>query len=266
MLRRIDILIPVLAVFGILNAAPVGNTSAPELIQKGLVISCDSWIDFRAGYEGDFVADGRMTQYEQGFGRLDNYQQWTNSGTATLNVLDRLDLYAVFGSSRTEADWRFNDASAGTVARIELKTEDCFLWAAGARAILYEWGNASLGLGGRYSSCNYLPESLASNGRSQPVNGSQFFWKEWQINFDASYKIHLFTPYIGIKYLNARTQLKDFLVPISASLSGSNSFRNRIPVGLYLGCTLSNRHYFMLNLEGRLVDEEAITISADFRF
>lgn len=266
MIKKFAVSIAMFVACTALNAAPVGNTSAPELIQEGFLISCDSWINFRLGYEGDFVADGRMKQHDQGVGRVDTYEQWTNSGTVTLNILDRMDIYGVFGSSRTEADWRFGDLSAGTVSRIELETKYCFLWAAGARAILYEWCNASVGLGGRYSSCNYRPVWLTSDGLLQSVSGSHFSWREWQINLDASYKIDLFTPYIGIKYSNARTQLKDFLVPISADLTGSNSFKNRIPVGLYLGCTLSTGQYFMLNVEGRLIDEEAVTISGDFRF
>lgn len=265
-MRKFAVLIAALVASTTLYAAPVGNTSAPELIQEGFFISCDSWINFRVGYEGDFVADGRMKQENQGHGRVDTYQQWTNSGTLTLNILDRIDVYGVFGSSRTQADWRFGDISAGTVTRIELETKYNFLWALGGRAILYEWCNTSLGFGGRYSYSNYRPSWLTSDGVIQIVDGSQFRWSEWQINLDVSYKIDLFTPYIGIKYLNSTTHLKNFSVPISADFTGRNTFENRIPVGVYLGCTLSTGEYFMLNLEGRLIDEEAVTVSGDFRF
>jgi len=265
-MKKFAALIAAIVASSALYAAPVGNTSAPELIQEGFFISCDSWINFRVGYEGDFVADGRMKQSEQGHGRVDTYQQDTNSGTVTLNILDRIDVYGVFGSSRTQADWRFTDAAAGTVTRIDMETKYNFLWGAGARAILYEWCNASLGLGGRYSSANYRPVWLTADGVVQSVAGTHCRWREWQVNLDVSYKIDLFTPYIGIKYSNARTQMKDFSVPISSNLSGSNTFKNRVPVGLYVGCSLSTGKYFMLNIEGRLIDEEAVTISGDFRF
>jgi len=265
-MRKFALLIGTFAAFATLHAAPVGNTSAPQIIQEGFFISCDNWFNFRAGYEGDFVADGRMKQYQQGAGRVDTYEQWTNSGTVTANLLDRIDVYGVFGSSRAQADWRFGDISAATVTRIEMETKYSFLWGVGARAILYEWCNTSFGLGGRYSSSNYEPVWLTADGFIQPVSGSHFHWREWQINMDASYRIDLFSPYIGIKYSNARTELKNFSVPISANLVGSNSFKNRIPVGLYVGCTLSTGQYFMLNIEGRVIDEEAVTISGDFRF
>lgn len=248
-----------------LSAAPVGNTVAPDLIRKGMFSSRDERMSLRTGYEGDFVADGRMEQYEEGDGRVDCYKQYTNSGTVILNMVDRLDLYGVFGSSKTKAYWRFTLADE-TVHRIQLKTKYNFLWAAGARVILYEWGKTFLGMGGRYSYTADQPTSLTSDGVAVSVKGTHFHWREWQINLDLAYKIHVFTPYIGVKYSNAKSHLGNFSVPIAANGSGADSFKNRDPVGLYLGCGLSNGQYFMINLEGRLIDEEAITISADLRF
>ncbi|MBU6384298.1 MAG: hypothetical protein KGR16_08320 [Verrucomicrobia bacterium] len=256
----------VLVATAALHASPVGNTAAPKIIQIGFFTSCDSWVDFRAGYEGDFVADGKMKQSNQGQGRVDNYEQWTNSGTLTFNLLDRIDLVGVFGSSHTEADWRFEDAVAGTVTRIKVETETNFLWAFEGRAIVYEGCNTSIGLGGRYTSCNFQPNRLSSNGSIVSPEGSQFEWREWQINMDLSYSVHFFTPYIGCKYSHAETLLSHFATPISSSLTGSNSFKNRVPVGMYVGCAISNGHYFMFNLEGRVIDEEAVTVSAEFRF
>jgi hypothetical protein len=248
-----------------LQAAPVGNTSAPDLIEKGMFSACANTVDMRAGYEGDYVADGRMSQYDQGNGRVDSYKQDTNSGTLTCNIQNRMDLYGVFGGSSTSANWRFTNP-ADNIVRIVVDTHTNFLWAAGARAILVEWCNVSLGCGGRYSSCHYQLSKLTSDGTKAATEGALFHWHQWQVNLDFSYKIHLFTPYIGTKYSSERSELSHFSVPISASGTGSNVFKNRNPVGLYVGCGLSTGDYFMLNIEGRLIDEEAITISADLRF
>jgi hypothetical protein len=247
-----------------LNAAPVGNPKAPQLIQEGFLIPCDSWVDARAGYEGDFVGDGRLKQTVEGSRRVDTFQQYTNSGTVTINILDRLDLYGVFGSSRSCADWRFT--SAGTVTRIQLETFYHFLWGAGARGIFYEWDKICLGLGGRYSFCSYRPCWLAANAVPAGVAGTRLIWREWQIDLDISYDIDIFTPYLGVKYSNARARLGNFPIPISNSGSGSDHFVNRTPVGVFIGCSISNCKYFMLNIEGRLIDEDAVTISGDLRF
>ncbi|HSX10293.1 MAG TPA: hypothetical protein VLF94_01055 [Chlamydiales bacterium] len=246
-----------------LHAAPVGNTSAPDLIEKGLFSTCNDTVDFRLGYEGDFVSDGRMQQ--QGGGRVDNYSQDTNSATLTCNFQNRMDIYGVFGSSETEVDWRFTDP-ADQIVRIEANTKSAFLWATGLRVILVEWCNTSLGCGARYSSSHYRLSSLYSDGIAASTEGAHFHWREWQVNLDISYKIHLFTPYIGVKYSSAHADLNHFSVPIASNGSGDNDLKNRNPVGLYLGCSLSTGKYVMLNVEGRLIDEEAVTISGDIRF
>ncbi len=248
-----------------LFGVPVGNPSAPKIIEEGFFIPHDIWVDARTGYEGDFVADAKMKQYNQGHGRVDSYQQETNSGTITLNILERLDLFGILGSSRTNADWRFED-TAGAVHRIQLETNYDFLWGVGARGLLFEWQCLCLGLGGRYETAHYFPSWLTSDGIPQSVSHSLLKWREWQIDLDLSYKIDIFIPYIGVKYSNAHTKISGFSTPISQSETGSDQFKNRIPVGVFIGCSLSSSKYFMLNIEGRLVDEEAVTVSGDIRF
>lgn len=248
-----------------LHAAPVGNTAVPDLIAQGLFTSCKQALNFRCGYEGDFIADGRMEQTGRRHGRVDSYRQDANSGTIVFNMQDRMDLYGVFGTSKTRADWRFIN-QAGSVVRIEAETTNNFLWAASARVILVEWGNTSLGCGGRYSRCQYLLSSITFNGITASTGGAQLYWREWQIDSGVSYKMHFFTPYIGVKYSSALSCLDNFSVPISASGTGSNTFKNRNSIGLYMGCGLSTGKWIMLNIEGRLIDEEAVTFSGDMKF
>lgn len=245
-------------------SAPVGNPVSPDLIEKGVFTPCDSSFNFRLGYEGDFVSDGRMKQNSGE--RVDFFEQYTNSAIATLNLLDRVDLYGVLGSSVIRSNWRFELFSDETIHRIKIKTDADFLWAVGGRAILYQWWNTFLGFGGRYSFCNYHNRELSSDGEQYPVESTHLIWKQWQLNLDLSYKIHLFTPYIGVKYSQQEAKIGDFSVPISSNGLGSNQLVNRDPVGFYLGCGLCSGKYLMINLEGRLIDEEAISLTADLRF
>lgn len=247
-----------------LLAAPVGNPSAPEWIEKGFFIPEDGWGSVRIGYEGDFVSDAKLEQYSEGYGRVDSYEQETNSGTVTCNLWNRLDLFAVLGSSRANADWRFVDP-AQNVYRVELETNYDFLWGVGVRGILYEDEEICLDMGGRFEQSSCEPSWLASNGVPQPVAHSMLYWREWQIDLDLSYQIDIFAPYIGVKYSNVRVELSNFSEPISAK-GGSDHFKNRIPLGIFIGCGLSSSKYFLLNIEGRLIDETAVTVSGDIRF
>src|SRR3990167_6207382 len=153
----------VLCAFSQLRALPVGNTAAPQILREGFFIPEDSWIDVRVGYEGDFVADARLKQTGGGKGRVDDDSQSTNSGTVTINLLDRVDIYSVLGSSRTCAKWRFLDG-AGEIHQVQLETFHDLLWAVGARAILFAWESCDLGCGGRYSAANHYPSWLTIDG------------------------------------------------------------------------------------------------------
>ncbi len=248
-----------------LFAAPVGNPAFPQLLQEGYFIPSSYWVALRLGYEGDFVGDGRLKQREESSGRVDNFKQDTNSGTVTLNFLDRLDLIGVFGSSRVCTDWRFT-LPGPTTERMILETNYGFLWAVGGRGVLYEWGNTILGIGGRYSGTALKPVTATINGVPIPTAGTRLHWKEWQIDLDISHKIDIFIPYLGIKYSNVHTKIGTFPTEISDNGSGEIHMSNRNPVGIVIGCALTTGKFFMLNIEGRLIDEEAATIAGDFRF
>lgn len=248
-----------------LYAAPVGNPAFPQLLKEGYAIPNNCWVDFRLGYEGDFIGDGRMKQYNEGHGRVDNYEQYTNSGTVTLNFLDRLDIYGVFGSTRVSSDWRF-EAVDSAVHRVELETNYHFLWAVGARGILFEWGNTILGIGGRYNAtCHLKPVWTCIDGNPVSTSGTRFRWREWQVDLGMTHKIEIFIPYLGLKYSNSHARVGRYSDDI-ASDSGLLHMKNRTPVGIIIGCTLTTEKYFMLNVEGRLIDENALTIAGDFRF
>jgi hypothetical protein len=255
--------LPILATS--LFAATSGNPMAPGVLKEGFFIPSKVWVNLRAGYEGDFIIDGRMKQTAFGNGRVDDFYQEINGGTLTLNIFERLDLFGLFGASRVKAEWRFT-TSAGAVNRVELQTHSDFTWASGARAILYRFGNAALGIGGRYEKAILNPSWLTINGQERPSGTGRIHWMQWQADAGLSYQIDWFIPYISVKYLNAKTRVQTFPVPISSSGLGKLRMENRTPVGLVLGCTLSTGKYFMLNLEGELIDEEAITISGDIRF
>ncbi len=248
-----------------LHAAPVGNAAAPRLIQDGLVCPQCLWIDGRIGYEGDFVFDGNLQQTATNSGCVDTFQQYTNSASATLNVCDRLDLFGVFGSSRVSADWRFKNDNA--ITRIQIETLYHFLWSVGARGLVAEWSQVCFSLGGSYSFCSYPPSLAAINGTPmQDLSNTGLRWRQWQADLTFSYNIELLTPYLGLKYSNTEARLGTFAEPIAPGSLGSNTFQNRNPVGLIIGCSLSNGKYFMLNIEGRFIDEDALTLSGDVRF
>ncbi len=245
-------------------AGPIGNPSVPEIIEEGFMISPAAGASVRVGYEGNFVSDARLTQYREGRGRVDEFQLDINSGTLTLNVLNRVDFYGVLGASRIKSNWRFEVNNVES--RIETETNYRLAWSAGTNIALLTWGNTAFGAGGRYTYTDPSISWLTSNG--VPINNvrTTIKFREWQGNLGFSHKIDIFIPYIGVKYSNAKARIIDADTIIANNGDASDHMKRNYHFGLYLGCTLSNAKLFMLNLEARLIDEEAFTISGDIKF
>lgn len=249
----------------ILCAAPVGNAASPQLLQEGLFIPKEAWIDVRAGYEGDFVSDAKMKQVNGSSGNVDRYEIGTNAGFFLFNILDRIDLYGILGSSRTEAHWRFTDAN-NVIHQVTFSTLYDFLWGGAGRIILHQWDLLTFGAAGSFRCAQYQPSLATLDAVNLSTTDTNLSWEEWQIGIDLSYNIGVLTPYIGTKYSQAKATLGAFSQPIAADGSGTAHFHNRDAWGIFIGCALTTGTSFLLNIEGRLIDEEAIAISGELRF
>ena len=82
--------------------------------------------------------------------------------------------------------------------------------------------------------------------------------KEWHIAPFIAKKLGNFTPYIGAKYSDLRMKL-DY------DDNGSDNFDAERHFGTFVGTNL-NLGKFSLNLEGRFIDETAITAGISCRF
>jgi len=245
-----------------LFSAPVGNPLNPEIINQGFFISPASYINFRIGYEGDFVYDARMDK--KPVGKIDNFKKDSNSALITINWKNRIDTFATLGSCRIRSDWRFNASNA--TSRLELESNYKFYWSAGGKIILLQWGNAAAAIGGRYSHTKPPISFITIDG--SPVNFDKYNLKyhDWQIDFGLAYKIDVFIPYVGTKYLNAKSKLCNTDIVINDNNQQSIKMKNKDHFGLYTGCTLSNIKYFMLSVEARFIDEEAIAVIGEIKF
>ncbi len=263
-MKKIVLILTGLILGALGHAAPAGNPASPLLIKDGFLISPVSWIDFRIGYEGNFVSDAKLKQRAGATHSIDKYGLDVNSCVATINIQNRLDLFGTAGSSRIQADWRIYP---GETYKMECETKYRLIWSAGGTVTLFEWGNAFLGFGGRYLYTRPRLEWLTRNGVAYAPGKAKMRYKEWQIDLSLAYKIDVLTPYLAVKYSRKKATLGEVLsTHITTDDTGILRMKNRIPVGVALGCTITTRKYFMLNIEARLIDEEAATLSGEFRF
>ena len=91
-------------------------------------------------------------------------------------------------------------------------------------------------------------------------------YHEWQVGVGISYQVDLFVPYIALKYSNASVRYRNLPAGfLSGRKTGFNA-KNRGKFGLALGTSLTTGRLFALNLELRMIDEQAITLSGELKF
>lgn len=262
-MKRLFILF-LLAYIQILEATPCGNPSAPSIIKRGFIIHPEKWVSLRIGYEGNFISDKRLLQNSDIPRRVNKFEQDLNSATVTLNLLRRLDLYGIVGASRLKADWIIEEGADKSYIQMETGYE--LAWSAGAKAIFFEWGDITFSIGGRYFETEPDIRWLNKKEETYTFEDCKMSFTEWQIDAGISYKIGILFPYVCGKYSKAKSKLAVDDVVISSDGGSELYLKSKNRYGMALGTSFSNRKYFFLNIEVRLIDEEAFTVSGDIKF
>ena len=247
-----------------LNASPVNNPAFPKLLDEGIFASSAFWISARCGYEGNFVSNSKLelTDYSR---NVDYFKIIANTGTFTINFAKRCDIFGAAGAASIKSQWR-TEPGINSFNKLEALSKSDLTWSAGTKIIFIEWVGTSISAGGRYFFTKPSLMSLSQNGAPISFSEGNVRVSEWQVDLGISHKIDLFTPYIGAKY----SRLNAVLTTSNGELSdnGANfvKMNNKNKYGMVLGVALTNGKIFMLNIEARLIDEEAATITGEFKF
>jgi major outer membrane protein len=299
-MKKFVIFIIAIMSFSILQANPVGNPGYPSFIENGMVLSPSLKMGFRFGYLGDFVLDrnlkicdkfqpieiGPISRYRPSNFRVNKFSEYINSMIFTFTVLNRLDLYVTCGKGKIKTDWIVNDGGPiqnldADLHYLELESKYKWSWMVGGRVVLFEWGKVSLSAGASYKSLE--PHILSIIRDGVPIFEDGMFvvvdnrlvtseqkisYHEWQTDLGIAYKIELFSPYIAIKYSAAKSEIEiaDYFQPIGSQKSHEVNMKSKNHFGMAVGCGISNGKYFGLNCEVRMIDEEAFTVTGEFKF
>ncbi|WP_080129718.1 porin [Chlamydia suis] len=212
---------------------------------------------------------------------------------------------------------------------VELYTDTAFAWSVGARAALWECGCATLGASFQYAQskpkveelnvlCNaaeftinkpkgYVDQAfpLALTAGTKTATGTKdasIDYHEWQASLALSYRLNMFTPYIGVKWSRASfdadtiriaqpklaTAIFD-VTTLNPTIAGAgnvvnsgtngelgdtmqivsmqiNKMKSRKSCGLAVGTTIVDADKYAVTVETRLIDERAAHVNAQFRF
>lgn len=216
-------------------------------------------------------------------------------------------------------------------AVVELYTDTAFAWSVGARAALWECGCATLGASFQYAQskpkveelnvlCNaaeftinkpkgYVGKELplpltAGTASATDTKDASIDYHEWQASLALSYRLNMFTPYIGVKWSRAsfdadtiriaQPKLEQSVLQITTwnpTIAGAgtivdgttatageladtlqivsmqiNKMKSRKSCGLAIGTTIVDADKYAVTVETRLIDERAAHVNAQFRF
>jgi hypothetical protein len=251
----------VVAGLGVVHAAPVqmvGSQSAqvmkPENSQhlwynEEYTLSIGAHYDWLSERELEDGVDAEMNSYV---------------GKLSLDYKDRLSIYATLGQT---SDASFKEKGAANTYEFFLK--DSSIWGVGVAVKLLTVEDIGIDLIGdaNYRQADGMEvERFTINGITQSITpglSREADWKEWQVALGISKTFDKFTPYAGVKYSDvdaeATTTYSGTTVH-SADVGADNN------VGVFVGVTIAPLEGLSFDIQGRFIDEEAVTVSANYKF
>jgi hypothetical protein len=242
-----------------------GNPSFPMMPEEGLFISKEDWFGIKMGYQFDDVYDRRLRMahrhVEDQRKKVQKYASISNQGILTFNFNDRAEAFGSLGAMSFELSQRpFEDR------KVSYHTQTHFAWGVGGRAILAYWGNLQIAVNAAYLQSNLPLSSVKVNAKSFAKRHLKAEFREWQVGAGFSYRLSWFIPYLGFDYSDFRTKI-EHLNSLKVLFHRNHIiFKEIYPLGIFLGFGLSPDRGFNVNFEGRFINENAVSVSADFKF
>jgi hypothetical protein len=235
------------------------------MIKKGLVIS-DEKQDFgiALGPEVDYIFDHNLKAQNK---RDDTeYRFW--GGKGGIFLFDKAYIYGFCGAA--DAEYKFKVSGSD----VTWHTETEIGWGGGATVIVYEKeiivrdkAILRIGVDGKYRNSDLGVDKITINGLNinatdASVTEKSFKSDEWQIAVGLSCQFDRLVPYGGVKY-------SDIEGEAIASVSGTGykaDFAAEDKFGTFCGIDVLFGDSFSAYVEGRFVDETAISGGATIRF
>lgn len=237
-----------------LFAAPIGNPTAPSLLDEGLFIPDTSWTNFQAGFTQDFLLQKKFRPSRTS--QLQSASKSSLSGSAELfyaiwDIRERFNIQLSVGPALFDWSWIQSDG------RLEAESNVGLFGSLSGSLILIEVKETSLAVEGQIGGWDWSQSSLSLNGQPISQKAESYFYY-WQAGAAFTQKVGLFAPYFGC--MVNQTTFRANQLP-----TGSARLRSLIIVGPFAGCTIGTQ-IASLNFEWRGWFEEGLSFSCQFRF
>jgi hypothetical protein len=238
-----------------LFSAPIGNPSAPALLEEGIAIPDTSWANFQAGFTQDFLLEKLFRPAHTS--PTQEVHKASLSGNAELaeitwSIKERLNVQLLLGPGNFDWSW------IQPQGRVEGESNTGFFSAANGTIILLEVKDTTLSAEGQVGAWTGAKADISLNGVAQKPQAKNYFYY-WQAGAALTQKIGPLAPYIGCNVNQTTFRAKRLS-------TGAVRLRSLLIVGPFAGCTISTGTIASFNLEWRGWFEEAISLSCQLRF
>jgi hypothetical protein len=238
-------------------AAPVGAGTCVKEMKGRDLISEEFNISFFSAIEADV-----LNQRD-----LDNLEGEVEAGFYTAKLgfsTDRIDIYGIIGQAR---DVEYNAQVSGANLKYDLENE--FAWGGGISVFIYEVFGIKLFADAKYRTIEDMDyDSVTLEGvkySKEALTGSKknATWEEQQVALSIAKKFEYFTPYIGLKYSDVEASAKVTIEGIVYDTGNLDAGEN---IGAFVGCSLTPLENLSVDVEGRFMDEEAVSVALVYTF
>lgn len=183
---------------------------------------------------------------------------------ASYGLLDNLDVYVKLGA----ADYKIKaDSYVGSskYADEKINADTKFAYGFGLKGV-YEFGNDWLvGYDLQYLRSNHRAKDTETvvGGSSDSTTYKKALIQEWHIAPYLAKRINNFTPYFGVRYSDMRLDMKN---PSASGWTDNHKYEADKNVGIFAGTDYKIGNNWKLNLEGRFIDETAMSFGATYKF
>lgn len=179
----------------------------------------------------------------------------------SFGIFDFLDVYVKLGTAKSKGkmDWEFEGV---TFESDKLKTKWGFAYGGGLKGA-YTFKNGLI-IGGdlQYLRHKRKADTTATDeatGEEEKFKVKTTF-QEWQVAPYVGMKFGNLTPYLGVKYSDVRVKIKD------EEEGDWVKFKADKNVGPFVGINYKIIENLKLNLEGRFIDESALSLGLTYKF
>ena len=252
-------------------AATVGNPSTTDVPEGVGVFSMkrDSQVTIKVSEDIEHIFNRDLIAGPSLSSSLEiDKAQWYMTKIYYGILNDRVQPYLQLGVAHMEASWNEN------AVPIEFESDTAFAWGLGLKALVWEIREPKIKIvaDGVYRMADLNAEEATINGAVTPLDTSRsrFFLREWQLSVLAAGELDItggmreevlgiskLVPYIGVKYSDVSGRFR-VVVP-SGACYNPGEFEADENLGFFVGCDILGTDSVLLNVEARLVDENAIT-------